>query len=353
MTNTIFLDIVVRKFILKFQWYYYMKTEAKSPIRWGILSTANIATKVARAINISSNAELVAIASRTKERATSWGQKHNVPVAYSSYKELLSDDTIDAVYIPLPPSMHAEWTIRAAELGKNVLCEKPLSANSDEAVVMAEACHQNSVQLMDGVMWVHHDRTKLMKQKLDSLGDLRRVTAAFTFNWNSIPTNNIRAKPELGGGSLGDLGYYCVRAILWAFEELPIQVYATARYKVGVDFNFTGILWFEGERVATFDCGFDTGLRKWFEVAGTKASLVCDDFTVPKSEETARFWIHGQDNDKYETEACIQEVKMIEKFSDIVQSGNLEPIWTNAAVNTMRVCDALRESDLSGEIVQL
>ena len=330
-----------------------MTTETNPSVRWGILSTANIARKVARAINLSANADLIAIASRTEERASSWARDHNVPIAYGSYHELLSDNNIDAVYIPLPPSMHAEWTIRAAELGKHVLCEKPLSTNSDEAAIMAETCVKNSVQLMDGVMWVHHDRTKLMKQKLDSLGELRRVTAAFTFNWRTIPTNNIRAKPELGGGSLGDLGYYCVRAILWAYEELPTQVYATARYKIGVDFNFSGILWFEGERIATFDCGFDTGLRKWFEVAGTQASLVCDDFTVPNSEETARFWIHGENNDKYETDACIQEVNMIEHFSSIVQSDSLEPLWVDAAVDTMRVCDALRDSDKSGEIVQL
>ena len=330
-----------------------MKTETKPLVRWGILSTANIAAKVARAINLSSNAELIAIASRSDERATSWAQTHDVPIAYGSYDELLSDDTIDAVYIPLPPSMHAEWTIRAAELGKHILCEKPLSTNFNEATMMAETCQENSVQLMDGVMWVHHDRTELMKQKLDSLGKLRRVTAAFTFNWQTIQINNIRAKPELGGGCLGDLGYYCVRAILWAFEALPTQVYATARYKVGVDYNFSGLLWFEGERIATFDCGFDTGLRRWFEVAGRQGSLVCDDFTIPSSEETARFWIHGQNNDKYETEACIQEVNMIQRFSSIVQSNSLEPVWTNAAVDTMRVCDALRESEKCGEIVVL
>ena len=330
-----------------------MITEAKQPTRWGILSTAGIATKVARAINLSSNAELIAIASRTEDRANEWGQKHNVPITYGTYDELLADPSLDAVYIPLPPSMHAEWTIRAAEHGKHVLCEKPLSVNSDEATMMADACRNNGVQLMDGVMWVHHDRTKMMKQKLKDLGELRRVTAAFTFNWNTIPTENIRAKPELGGGSLGDLGYYCVRAVLWAYEALPIRVYATARYKVGVDFNFTGILWFEDDRIATLDCGFDTGLRKWFEVAGTRASLVCDDFTVPTSEDSARFWIHGENNDKYETDSCIQEVKMIECFSDIVKSNKLENHWVDVAVDTMRVCDALRKSDQSGEVVDL
>ena len=202
-------------------------------------------------------------------------------------------------------------------------------------------------------MWVHHERTEMMKQQLTNLGELRRVTSAFTFNWGTIPVNNIRAKPELAGGSLGDLGYYCVRAILWGFDEMPIRVFATAQYKVGVDFSLTGILWFDNERMATLDCGFDTSLRRWFEVAGTEASLVCDDFTIPTSEESSRFWIHGSGNEKHEIGPCIQEVNMIERFSGIVQSGNLEPKWIEDAVNTMRVCDALRESDQSGEIVYL
>ncbi|MCY4401818.1 MAG: Gfo/Idh/MocA family oxidoreductase [Candidatus Poribacteria bacterium] len=330
-----------------------MKKDSNQSVHWGILSTANIANKIARAIGLAHNAKLVAIASRNEERATAWAQKHNIQTAYGSYDELLSDSSLDAIYIPLPPSMHAQWTIQAAEQGKHVLCEKPLSANSEEATLMADACRQNGVQLMDGVMWVHHERTNMMKQKLTDLGELRRVTAAFTFNWENIPTNNIRVNPELAGGCLGDLGYYCVRAILWAFEEMPKQVYATARYKVGVDFNLSGILWFEDERIATLDCGFDTGHRKWFEVAGTHASLVCDDFTIPNSVESARFWIHGAENTKHETGTCIQEVNMIERFSSIVQSNNLESQWSDVAVNTMRVCDALLESAQQEEIVHI
>lgn len=327
----------------------------QTKIRWGILSTANIATKVARAVHLARNAELIAVASRNETRASAWAAQHNVPNAYGTYDALLADKTIDAVYIPLPPSHHAAWTIKAAEHGKHVLCEKPLSANASEAMAMADACRQNGVQLMDGVMWVHHERTAAMKQKLTdgTLGELRRVTAAFTFNWDTIPTDNIRAMKELAGGSLGDLGYYCIRAILWAFEQMPTKVFATARYKSGVDFNLAGILWFDDERIATLDCGFDTALRKWFEVAGTRASIVCDDFTVPTSEDSARFWVHGADNIKYETGTCIQEVTMIERFSDIVQSGELEEHWPNVAVNTMRICDALLESNRRGEVVNL
>ncbi|MDE0553430.1 MAG: Gfo/Idh/MocA family oxidoreductase [Candidatus Poribacteria bacterium] len=333
-----------------------MKTEAKSSIRWGILSTANIATKVARAIHLAENADLVAVASRTEGRATTWAKEHNVPTAYGTYDALLADASLDAIYIPLPPSLHAEWTIKAAEHGKHILCEKPLAANADEAVAMADACRQNGVQLMDGVMWVHHQRTAEMKRTLTdgTLGKLRRITTAFTFNWDTIPAGNIRAMKEFAGGSLGDLGYYCIRAILWAFEEMPTQVFATARYKVGVDFNLAGILWFDDERMATLDCGFDTALRKWFEVAGTRASIVCDDFTVPISEDSARFWVHGPDgNERNTVEGCIQEVTMIERFSQIVQSGNLEAHWSDVAVNTMCVCDALLESHRRGEIIRL
>ncbi len=333
-----------------------MTIETKPPVRWGILSTANIATKVARAIHLAENADLVAVASRTKKRAAAWAKNHNVPTSYGTYEALLTDESLDAVYIPLPPSLHAEWTIRAAEYGKHVLCEKPIAANANEAVAMADACRRNDVQLMDGVMWVHHERTTQMKRKLTSgtLGRLRRVTAAFTFNWDTIPAGNIRVMREFAGGSLGDLGYYCVRAILWAFEDIPTQVFATARYKADVDFNVAGLLWFSDERIATLDCGFDTGLRKWFEVAGTRASVVCDDFTVPLSEDTARFWVHGPDgNERNTVDRCIQEVAMIEKFSQIVQSGNLESQWPDVAVNTIRICDALLESHRRREIVRL
>ena len=325
--------------------------------RWGILSTANIAAKVGRAIKLANGATLVAVASRTTERAKSWATQHGVGRAYGSYQALLKDPEIDAVYIPLPPSMHAEWTIKAAEHGKHVLCEKPLAVNLAEATAMAAACQRNGVQLMDGVMWAHHERTEKMKQIIDSgeLGQLRRTTAAFTFNWDTVPQNNIRVRPELGGGSLGDLGYYCVRALLWSLGELPLQVYATARYENGVDFNLAALLWFSEGRVASFDCGFDAALRKWFEVAGTQASLICDDFTVPWKEETARFWVHNAQGKaaEHRVDNCIQEVRMIECFSRIVQTGKLEPQWITDAVNTMRVCDALLRSAKERRVVDL
>ncbi len=334
-----------------------MTTEPKQNVRWGILSTANIATKVSRAIKLGCGAELVVVASRTEERAKNWAAEYQIGRAYGTYEALLDDPEIDAIYIPLPPSMHAEWTIKAAEHGKHVLCEKPLAANTEEALAMVDACRKNDVQLMDGVMWMHHKRTAEMKWMVDdgTLGRLRRVTAAFTGSWDKIPEDNIRVKKELAGGSLGDLGYYCVRCILWAFGDFPTQVFAAARYYRGIDLSLSGLLWFEDERMASFDCGFDTGSRRWFEVAGTQASLVCDDFTIPWKEDTARFWVHGAQgvDAEHRVEGCIQEVHMIERFSDIVRSGQLETQWPTEAVNTMRVCDALRESARRRQIIEL
>ena len=246
----------------------------------------------------------------------------------------------------------------AAEHGKHVLCEKTAcSEGLTKRVAMADACRQNGVQLMDGVMWVHHDRTAAMKEK-NNRRHARKTSPSNSgvhFQLGHNPCWEYPCNEGIRGvGSLGDLGYYCVRAILWAFEQIPTQVFATARYKVGVDFNLAGILWFDDERIATLDCGFDTGLRKWFEVAGTRASVVCDDFTVPTSEDTARFWVHGPDGNEQNTvEGCVQEVKMIERFSRIVRSGNLEAQWPDVAVNTMRVCDALLESDRRKEVIKL
>jgi predicted dehydrogenase len=332
-------------------------SEPNKTVRWGVLSTAHIATKVSRAIRLAGGTELVAVASRTQERADAWANKHEVARAYGSYEALLNDPSIDAIYNPLPPSMHLEWTVRAAEHGKHVLCEKPLAANTAQAIEMADACRKHGVQLMDGVMWVHHERTVAMRRHIDdgSLGKLRHVSSAFSFHWEEIPNKNIRLQKDLAGGSLGDLGYYCVRAIGWALGDLPRRVFATARYFHDVDMNLTGVLWFDGERSASFNCGFDTVYRKWFEVAGTHGSLVCDDFVVPWKEETARYWTHDAAGKptEHRIDGCVQEARMIEHFSDAVRSGKLNEQWPADAIATMRVCDALAASARSNQVVEL
>jgi len=326
-------------------------------VRWGILGTARIAAKVGPAIRLAQATSLSSIASRDAQRAADWATQHGVERSCGSYQELLEDPDIDAVYIPLPPSMHHEWTLRAAEHGKHVLCEKPLAMSSSEANEMAAACREHRVQLMDGVMWLHHPRTADMHRPITegTLGQLRRITSSFTFCWDELPKNEFRLLREFGGGSLFDLGWYCVGASLWAFGELPQRVYGTARYRNDVDMSFSGIMWFDGDRMASFDSGFDTGLRKWFEVAGTKASLVCDDFTKPHEATKPRFWMHGREGQVSEhfSEPRIQEVSMIEDFSNIVRSGQLDDRWFDCTLATQRVCEALDQSARSEKVVEL
>ena len=327
------------------------------PLAWGILGTARIASRVAPAIQAAEDAELLGIASRSRERAETWKNEHGGTYCYGSYQQLLDDEKINAVYIPLPPAMHAEWTIRAAEQGKHVLCEKPLASSAAEAEEMAAACRMHNVQLMDGVMWYHHPRCAemLLAIRDGTLGQLRRMTSAFSFHWDEVPHNDLRLDRSLRGGSLLDLGWYCVGATLWAFGEMPLRVYATGRYYRDVDMNCSGLMWFADDRVATFDSGFDVSMRKWFEVAGTNASLVCDDFTRPWDAAKPRFWIHDAQGKMAEhlSDTPIQEVCMIEDFCRLVKSGTPDEEWSRRAVDTQRVCDALDRSARTGTVVEL
>ncbi len=332
-------------------------TQSRRTVRWGVLGTARIATKVGAAIRRARGSELAAIASRSNEKAVSWANEHGAARSHASYDALLNDPNVDAIYIPLPPTLHAEWTIKTARQGKHVLCEKPLAMNVSEAQEMAAACREHNVQLMDGVMWAHHPRADDMLGPIQNgtLGELRRMTSTFTLHWDEIPENDLRLQRELGGGSLLDLGWYCVHATLWAFGELPLRVYATARYYRDVDMNFSGLMWFDHQRMASFDSGFDVAMRKWFEVAGTNASLICDDFSRPWNEERPRFWLHDAAGKMSEhvSDCPPQEVRMIENFCEIVRSGKLNDRWPNDAIATQRVCDALDQSARRGEVVEL
>jgi len=225
---------------------------------------------------------------------------------------------------------------------------------------MAAAAREHQVQLMDGVMWVHHPRADAMKERLSdgTLGELRRVTSAFTFHYDEIPDYDIRLDPQTAGGSLGDLGWYCCRAALWAFDQLPDRVFATARMFRDVDINLSAILWYDQQRMASFDCGFDTELRKWFEVAGTKASLVCDDFLRPWDQRKPRFWIHDRNGLKGEhvvqtTGTATQEVLMIENFAEAVGRGELRDDWIDDALRTQTMCDALARSAQQEQVIEL
>src|SRR6516162_463406 len=160
-------------------------------LRWGILGVAKINNRLLPGFRGARNADLVAIASRSPEKAAAAAKAANIPVSHGSYEALLADRNVDAVYIPLPNTLHAEWTRKAADAGKHVLCEKPLAPTAAEADAVVKYCRSKTVKLMDGFMWPHHARTARLRHLLDSgtIGEVRQVCGSFTFMLGDDPSN--------------------------------------------------------------------------------------------------------------------------------------------------------------------
>ena len=199
-------------------------------VRWGILSTAEIARKNWRAIRNSGNGIVTAVASRAAERCGRFITECQtqapfdiVPRAFDDYEALLASKDVDAVYIPLPTALRKEWVIRAAEAGKHVICEKPCATSVANLREMLAACRKNHVQFMDGVMFMHSRRLSAIRQVLDdgsSIGEIKRLALGFSFGAPpEFFTGNIRAHSNLEpDGCLGDLGWYCIRFVLWTMQ---------------------------------------------------------------------------------------------------------------------------------------
>lgn len=314
-------------------------------LRWGILGVAKINERLIPAFQKATHGRLVGIASRDLARAQAAAAVNAIPMAFGSYHDLLACSDIDAVYIPLPNTLHGEWTRFAATAGKHVLCEKPLTPTAPEARELVDFCRAQGVQLMDGFMWPHHPRTAMIRRLLDDgvIGTVQRVSATFTFPL-ALDPGNIRLKPDLAGGSLLDVGCYPVYGIRWAFGEEPVRVYATARYDFEVDLEMNGILGFADGRVGTFDCGFTLPLRQWLEITGSKGVVRVHDMWLPDSE--ARFTIEHEDG-RVEVVAVPghdQIVHMIDDFSRAVLSGTPVSPDAEQAVRSALVMDALARS---------
>lgn len=331
--------------------------EDPTPVRFAILGAARIAQKVAPGIQACPGSELVAVASRSQEKAQQFASRHGNIRTHVGYQAALDDPNVDAVYIPLPPSLHLEWTVKAAAAGKHVLCEKPLGRTVCEVDEMMRACRQNHVVLMDGVQWYHSNRAAVIREILNNgiLGELNHISAAFTFRWDEWKMEDFRMYRESGGGSLLDLGWYCVGAALLGFREIPQQVFACATYHNDVDTHLNGILSFRDGRTASINCGFDTVKRRWVEFAGTRQALVCDDFTRPWNEPRPRFWIHNADGKSTER-VCpdrTQEERMVEAFCQLIHNNNVNHEWGQLARQTQQVCDALDKSARTGTMIAL
>lgn len=359
---------------------------AEAKCRFGILSTAGIAKKNWKAIHLSGNARVAAVASRSIDSATRFIDECSAevpqvqrPQAFGSYEELLASDQIDAVYIPLPTALRHPWVIKAAEAGKHVIGEKPSALNAALVAEMLDACKHNGVQYMDGVMFMHSQRLPLIRTLVDSgkIGQVRRLASQFSFNGGAdFERHNIRSNSTLEPhGCLGDLGWYCIRFFYWLLGgQKPYEVRARTLYPLqgdkspeSVPGELTAELSFSSGISATIYSSFRTQHQQWAHISGTEGYLRLDDFVLPfRGAELAAYV--GRDHfmidnctfhmeshlERYSVreydagENTAQEVRMIRAFADQVSSGTLNDHWPTWALHTQQILDACFESSRNG-----
>jgi predicted dehydrogenase len=248
------------------------------PLRWGILGAARINELVVPACRASDELAFVAVASRDADRARAHADLLGIPGSYGSYEQLLACEAVDAVYVPLPNALHVEWTTRALEAGKHVLCEKPFTSSPEAATAAFELAERRGLVLAEAFMYRFHPQTQLVRELVRGgrIGELAVMHAEHSFLVEDVATD-FRTAQAMEGGALMDLGCYCVSTARMLAGE-PERVSATALSPDGAaDMRFVAALAFPGDVVATFDCALDLPLRAGLEIVGTRGSIVLDD----------------------------------------------------------------------------
>jgi len=319
-------------------------------LRWGLLSTARINRKLIPAIRESPRAELVSVASRSQSRANQYATAWSIPQAHGSYEALLEDPDVDVIYVSLPNSFHAEWTVKALESGKHVLCEKPLALSVAECNRIIEASQANGVIAMEAVMYLYHPILHKAKDMVrdGAVGEITMIRGHLTFPLDR--PDDVRWDPDLGGGSLWDIGSYPVSFIRWIVGE-PDQVSGWQTLSSsGVDATFAGMLRYDDELLGVFDCSFLEPFRSKAEVAGKEGRLVIE-HPYPVSEET-RLLLYDLDGDEgeeisvAEKDAYHYEVEAL--TAAVLDDSSLSVPLTSSRANVSTL-NALYESARRGE----
>jgi predicted dehydrogenase len=355
-----------------------------SVCRWGFLSTAAIARKNWKAIRLSGNGRVAAVASRSEGKAQAFIDEcaaevpqREAAVAVGSYQELLQRDDVDAVYLPLPTGIRKQWVVAAAEAGKHVLCEKPAAIHQQDLQDMIDACAAAQVQFMDGVMFDHSRRLVEIRRSLESeqaIGKLRRISTHFSFSGDeTFQRSNIRTDSVLEPhGCLGDLGWYCIRFTLWAAGlQLPTSVSArtitplSGKQSEGeVPGEFSAELTFADGLSAALYCSFLTSNQQTALLSGDQGYLTVDDFVLPYYDAEASWTNHRHvleiDNCRWnfcrhsERKAVAEypagevnapEVNMVRRMAQLALDGKLDPLYPELALKTQAILDACRRSD--------
>jgi predicted dehydrogenase len=320
------------------------------PVRWGVLGAADIAIKkVIPAMKTSTLSEVVAIASRSPEKARSTADALGIPGSHGGYRDLLDDPEVEAVYIPLPNHLHAEWAMAAAEAGKHVLCEKPLAMTSDQAREMIEVADRSGVKLMEAFMYRLHPLWVEVRRLLSegAIGELLAVQSFFSY-FNDDP-GDIRNQVDAGGGSLYDVGCYSVNVSRMLFGSEPTDVAAVIRRdpRFGTDVLTSAILDFGG-RQATFTCSTQLEDDQRVHIEGTEGRLLVEiPFNIP-NDRPARILAFRGGDPPVAPDVVVHQVAVADQygvqadaFSLAVREGTEVPTPPQDAVANLEVIERI------------
>ncbi len=327
-----------------------------SKIRWGLLSTANINRRLIPAIRESARGELVAVASRSQTSAQAYADEWGIPQAFDSYEAMLASDAVDAVYISLPNHLHAEWSIKAMQQGKHVLCEKPFALTLTEVDEMIAVSKQTGCILMEAFMYRHHPQTKIVGEMVRN-GRLGRITVVRgVFNFAFDTRENIRLVPEWGGGGLWDVGVYPISMAQYIMGGPPQQVFGSQWIgESGVDEVFSGQMTYADDKVAQISCSFCTPFHTFVEILGTEGRLTMNRPFIGHNDGNRQLMFYPKDGEPEEIAVPEKSLYLgeVEDMHAAILDGRSPYLTLAETRNHVKTALALYQSAQTGQVVIL
>ena len=318
-------------------------------LNWGLLSTARINRALIPPLLASKRSHLLAVGSRSQETANAYAKEKKIARAYGSYEALLADPDIDVIYNPLTNQLHAEWTIKAVEAGKHVLCEKPLALTVDEVDAVKAAAQKHGRIVMEAFMYRHHAQTLKVQElvKSGSLGDLKLIRGSFSFVLTH--EGDVRLKPELGGGSIWDVGCYPISYTRSVLGQEPLEVFGwQVTGKTGIDDTFVGQMRFKGDIHAQFDSSFVIPFHAFMEIVGSEGTLSIPHPFKPLENETI-YLTSGEKTETIKIKGQELYLGEVENMADAILLGKTPRISLDDSRANVAVIRAFLESAQTGK----
>jgi xylose dehydrogenase (NAD/NADP) len=322
-------------------------------LNWGILSTARISRALLPPLRASKRNQLLAVGSRSRDAAVEYARESKIQRAYGSYEQLLADPEIDVIYNPLPNHLHAEWTIKAVEAGKHVLCEKPLALSVDEVDAVRAAARKHGRIVAEAFMYRHHPQTLKVQELVESgsLGTPKFIRGSFSFVLSD--QGNVRLKPEYGGGSIWDIGCYPISYARSVLGQEPLEVFGwQVTGLTGIDETFVGQMRFDGNILMQFDSSFAIPFHAFMEIVGSEGTLSIPHPFKPETDEKIYLTRDG----KTETiKIKGQELYLgeVEDMADAILLGKEPRISLDDSRSNVKTINALLESAQTGRALNI